>query len=118
MKMKPRKHSHSSAKKFGGIPDDYDAIHTFMDSSKAHLADVRHRALLHSSFGIFLAEQVFGVYIINSDGDEVSVRDIAERHVIEDMGRIPTVENWLSNMKLEPWMGGNPHKKRLIKMVD
>lgn len=31
-----------------------------MDQTKACLPDVRHRAILHSSFGCFLAEQVFG----------------------------------------------------------
>jgi hypothetical protein len=56
--MKPLQHARNSARKWGGIPSDYQALHDFFDSSKAALPDVRHRAILHSSFGIFLVERV------------------------------------------------------------
>lgn len=102
--MKPWLHAKSSAAKYGGKPDDYLPIHDFMDSSKASLADVRHRAIFHSSFGIFIVERVFGTNIKNSDGRDISVRDIAEQHVMEDLGFIPTMEQWLRNMRIEPWM--------------
>ncbi len=104
--MKPMIHAESSAKKFGGKPDDYLKIHNWFDQTKAHFPDQRHRAILHSSFGIFLCEQVFGEVITNSEGKKVSVRDIGEQHVIEDFrGKfIPTVQDWLSRMKHEPWM--------------
>lgn len=110
--MKPFLHSKISSKKFGGIPEDYQAIHDFMDSSKAHIADVRHRAILHSSFGIYLCELVFGVNIKNTDGDLVSVRDVAEQHVLDDLGRIPTVQDYLGNMKIQTWMGGRIKKRK------
>ena len=84
--MKPYIHAKNSAKAFGGAPEDYLPIHDFLDSSKAHFPDMRHPALLHSSFGIYIAERVFGPYITNSEGKKVQVRDIAEKHVIEDMG--------------------------------
>jgi alpha/beta superfamily hydrolase len=102
--MHPVKHAQSSALKFGGQPSDYQAIHDFMDSSKAHHADFRHRAILHNSFGIFIAEQVFGHTITNSNGKEVPVRPIAEQHVQEDLGYIPCVADWLRTIKSEPWM--------------
>jgi hypothetical protein len=35
----PLKHAESSAKKFGGKPDDYLPIHNWFDESKAFLAD-------------------------------------------------------------------------------
>ena len=58
---------------------------------KAHLPDVRHRAVLHSSFGIFLGQQVFGEVIVRkSDGAEVPTRLLGEQHVLEDLGFIPT----------------------------
>ena len=38
---KPWIHAVSSAKRFGGVPDDYLAIHEFMDSSKSTIADMR-----------------------------------------------------------------------------
>jgi hypothetical protein len=113
--MKPYLHGLVSTKKFGGKPEDYQAIHDFIDSSKAHLADVRHRALLHSSFGIYMCEQVFGTYIVNSDNQIVQVRDIAEYHIIEDLGRIPSVQDWLGNMKIQSWMGGKiRHRKQTV----
>lgn len=84
--MKPFIHAKASAKRYGGEPKDYLAIHDFMDSSKAALADVRHRAVFHSAFGIFIVEKVFGTNITNSEGKLVSVRDIAEDHVREDLG--------------------------------
>lgn len=104
--MKPYIHARISAKKFGGVAEDYLAIHDFMDSTKASHPDVRHRAILHNSFGCFLAEKIFGHNIINADGKEVSVRDVAEAHVIEDLGYIPTLTDWLSEMPVQPWMGG------------
>lgn len=104
--MKPHAHAKNSAKKYGGKWEDYIAVHDFFDSSKATLGDMRHRAILHSTFGIFLAERVFGTALVNSDGREVCVRSIGEDHVIEDLGFIPPVERWLRNMRLEDWMCG------------
>lgn len=82
---------------------------------------MRHRAVLHSAFGIFLVEIVFGTLLVNSAGKSVNVRDIGEDHVIEDLGFIPTMEHWMKNMKLQPWMGGARRKhitKHTIGMVD
>lgn len=103
---KPIFHARSSAKKFGGKPEDYQDLHQWMDSTKSAHATVKHRAILHSAFGIFLAEQVFGLMLTNSDGKEVCVRDIAEQHVIEDLGFIPSLDDWLNSMAVEPWMAG------------
>lgn len=116
--MKPWIHAKSSAAKFGGIPDDYIEIHNFMDSSKSALADVRHRAILHSAFGIFITESVFGVVITNSVGKQVSVRDVAEQHVIEDLGTIPTLEKWFENMPIENWMMGPQHNIVATKQIN
>ncbi len=105
--MKPIVHSRNSVKYFGGTVQDYLPLHDWMDSTKAAYADFAHRAILHNTFGIFLGEQLFGTTITNSDGKEISVRDILERHVQEDTGgRIPTIQDWLKNLKPEPWMLG------------
>ena len=61
--------------------------------------------MYHHAEGIFLCERLFGTYIKNSNGREVPVRAIGEQHVMEDLGKIPTVQDWLSNMKPQPWMG-------------
>jgi hypothetical protein len=107
-------HAKSSAKKYGGKPEDYLAIHDFMDSSKQAIADVRHRIVFHSAFGAFVTEKMFGHTITNSDGREVSVRDVAEDHILEDLGFIPSLEKWLVNMPIENWMGGPTRKTRTI----
>lgn len=102
----PLKHAESSAKRFGGKPEDYLPIHDWFDETKAFLADFRHRALRHHAEGIFLCEKIFGVSITNSDGKEIPVRYIGEQHVKEDLGRIPTAQDWLTHIKLERWMCG------------
>lgn len=116
--MKPYLHGKLSVKKFGGKPEDYQEIHDFIDSTKAHIADVRHRALLHSSWGIFMVEKIFGTNITNSDNKLVSTRDIAEEHILEDLGRIPSVQDYLGNMTIQPWMGGKVKRRhnRTIKV--
>lgn len=108
-------HSRSSAKRFGGVPEDYQAIHDFFDQTKSALGDVRHRAILHNTMGIFLAEQMFGHTIKNSDGRIIPVRLIAEQHVVEDCGFIPSIENWLDGLPLKEWMvtGAKPLSKEL-----
>ena len=103
----PLKHAESSARKFGGKPEDYLPIHNWFDESKAFIADFRHRALRHHAEGIFLAEKLFGVAIVNSDGKQVPVRYLGEQHVREDLGRIPTAQDWLSHIKPARWMYGH-----------
>jgi hypothetical protein len=107
--MKPYLHSRIHAKKYGGVPSDYSDIDDFIDSSKATVPDMRHRAILHSAFGCFIVEQVFGRERKNSDGITFSPRDVAEDHIIQDLGFIPTVEAYLKHMELQPWMSGT-HK--------
>ena len=102
----PLEHARSSAKKFGGKPEDYLAIHNWFDESKKFFADFRHRALRHHTEGIFLAERIFGVAVLNSDGQQVPVRYIGEQHVKEDLGRIPTAQDWLSEIRAQRWMYG------------
>ena len=102
----PLKHAQRSAKRFGGKPEDYLPIHDWFDETKALLADFRHRALRHHAEGIFLCEKIFGVSITNSDGKEIPVRYIGEQHVKEDLGRIPTAQDWLIRIMPERWMYG------------
>lgn len=118
--MKPYAHAKNSAKKWGGRFEDYLPIHNLFDYSKSSLADMRHRAVFHSSLGIFVVERVFGETLTNSDGRIVCVRDVGEDHVIEDLGFIPTAEKWLRNMRLEPWMLGarRGNVKKFIPMEE
>lgn len=112
--MKPYLHGKVSAKKFGGKPEDYQAIHDFIDSSKSAFPDMRHRAIFHNSLGCYVAERIFGINITNSDGKLVSVRDVVEQHIIDDMGRIPTLSDYLNGMPFYEWLGGP--KKTVTKI--
>lgn len=97
-------HAESSARKFGGKPEDYQKIHDWFDATKEAWADFRHRALRHHSQGIFEAERQFGPTITNSEGQQVPVRLIGEQHVREDCGRIPSIQDWLQNLQPQSWM--------------
>ena len=97
-------HSLSSVKKYKGTIEDYIKIHMWFDESKSHYANVRHRAHRHHSFGIWQCEQEFGTAIKNSIGIMVPVRFIGEQHVMEDLGFIPSLQDWLSLVEMQPWM--------------
>ena len=98
-------HAVSSARQWGGTPADYQAVHDWLDGSKLILADFRHRALRHHAEGCFAAEALFGTVITNSAGRAVPVRLIAEQHIMEDLGRIPSFADWVRCIRPEPWMG-------------
>lgn len=103
--MNPYHHSLTSVKLWGGEVDDYQPLHDWMDDTKAHFADARHRALKHHSLGIFQGEEKFGKTITVTGGKKVPVRMILEQHVKEDCGgRIPTVKDWFENMTMKVWM--------------
>lgn len=125
--MKPYVHARLSARKYGGVPEDYLKIHDYMDVSKSCHADIRHRAIFHHALGPFVMESIFGTNITNSENKLVSVRDIAEDHIIEDCGRIPSVSDYLNNMQMQPWMAGGvkkyskenaPQPAMTVEMVD
>lgn len=104
--MKPFLHGRIHARKYGGVPDDYAEIDDFLDSSKSAFADFRHRSILHSAFGCFIVEKVFGRTMVNSEGKTFSPRDVAEDHIIQDLGFIPSVSDYLKHMEHAPWMSG------------
>lgn len=103
---KPYIHAQSSAKTYGGTPEDYLDIHNWFDETKSQMADQRHRALRHHAEGIFLCERIFGVTRVNSANRTYSVRDIGEQHVLQDFnGRfIPSAQDYLMEMNIQDWM--------------
>lgn len=102
--MKPLQHARASVRRYGGRIEDYMDIHTFIDSPKSGFADVRHRAILHNAWGCFVVEQMFGPYRYNSDGKMYCPRQLAEDHVVEDIGKIPSLEEWLKDLPIKRWM--------------
>ena len=103
----PYHHAVSSAKRFGGQPDDYLTLHSWFDATKAHVADARHRVLRHQSLGIFIAEQKFGVTLTNSGGKQIPTRAVAEQHVQEDFSFIPSIHQCLKGLSLGGWLETN-----------
>lgn len=103
-------HAKSSVKKFGGTVEDYIEIHKWFDASRLFLNDWRHRALRHHTMGIRDAVDKFGEVITLENGKEIPVLYIAEQHVLEDMGFIPTPGDWLKFTKVERWMGAKALK--------
>jgi hypothetical protein len=102
----PWYHAVSSAKRFGGHPDDYVRIHDWFDETKQYTGDWTHRALRHHSAGVQWAVERFGHTITNSDGKRIPVKMIAEQHIEEDCGFVPTPAAWLNLLKKGPelWM--------------
>lgn len=94
-------HAESSARRFGGNPEDYLDLHNWFDETKEMFADFRHRALRHHSHGIFEAERKFGVLLPNG----APTRLVAEMHVRQDCdNRIPSVGDWLMYIQPQRWM--------------
>jgi hypothetical protein len=123
--MKPYLHAIRTARKFGGDPEEYLDIHEWFDQTKKNIPDMRHRAILHNSFGIYLATDVFGHYFRNSENRMVSVRDIGEGHVLDDLGFIPTLEQCFNGrdgdegqLPYWEWFGGMSKKTRVISMEE
>lgn len=97
----PYKHALNSVQKWGGKYEDYLPIHEFLDSTKLHLTTWQHRAILHNTFGVGLCEQLFGPFIVNSDGKEIETRYIAIQHITEDCGFVPTIKDWVNDIPVK-----------------
>mgnify|MGYP003625002449 FL=1 len=101
----PLHHAESSARRFGGAPEDYQAVHDWFDASKEHLAVFTHRGLRHHTQGIFEAQRMFGLTLTNSAGRTIPIRWIGEQHVKEDcQGKIPSLADWLGRIQPQAWM--------------
>ena len=100
-------HAKNSVRRFGGQLEDYLEIHVKMDCSKAYISSNLHRTLTHNSFWIHeVMIPIYGYTITNSNGKQISVKDICEQHILEDFGMrfIPTAQDYLENMEFKDWM--------------
>lgn len=100
-------HAESSAKRYGGVWQDYEDIHLLLDSSKAAFPNNLHRVLTHNSwFVVTILPKVFGHRRQNSEGKWYNVKDVGEYHILEDfkMRFIPSVQDYLENMVMQDWM--------------
>lgn len=104
--MTPYDHARSSAKKFGGVPEDYIHIHDWFDETKQYTGDWTHRMLRHHAPGVQWCIEMFGHAVVNADGKSVPMKIIAEQHVKEDCGFIPSIQDWTRPLQEHPrdWM--------------
>lgn len=97
--MNPTKHSQISARRRGGVIEDYLDIHVFVDHTKALCADGRHR-LLHNHWGVqHVVIPIFGHTRVNADGASVDIKDLCEEdHLLMDYRRkfIPTLSDFVA----------------------
>lgn len=102
----------SSLRESGGTFNDYMELHEFFASSKATLADFRHRAMLHHAGGICLLQQVFGKTLTLSSGRGIPTRWLGEQHVREDLGYISSFADWARAMRPDPGRAARRRLKR------
>jgi hypothetical protein len=107
-------HARSAARKWGGSEETYLPLEQFIDSSKeGSVTDVRHRALLHHAEGVRICLRVFGptLTVPRERGSiEVPVRQIAERHILEDIGWLPTFSQYVEGLPIKMWMSGSQRR--------
>jgi hypothetical protein len=118
--MTPYKNAQNSVAKWGGSPEDYIELHDWFDETKMFTGDWTHRALRHHSAGVQWAIQKFGHAIKISTGHAIPTKLIAEQHITEDCGFIPTPAHYLSTLAKHPekWMlqaGKTTKTQTLIK---
>ena len=100
--MKPLQHAEISAHRHGGTYQDYLPFHNFIDHSKAAFPSVQHRCYFHSDWGLHVVGQRFGGVIHNRDGVAVETTRLFEDHLVEDLGRIVGLGEWLSCFRISP----------------
>ena len=96
-------HAASSANAFGGVPEDFIEIHEWFDRSRGGTSSILHRMLAHHTQGIKDAVAHFGSTITISTGRKVPVSLIGEQHVTEDLGFIPTLDDYIAMMTCPRW---------------
>lgn len=106
--MNPIQHARLSARRRGGVPDDYVAVHALIDSTKMLCSDNRHR-ILHTFWAVQeVVIPVFGHTLRNSDGREVDIKDLCEKdHLLPDFQHrfIPTLGDFVAAMDDIPIKG-------------
>lgn len=95
--MDPQRHATLSARRRGGAPEDYYALHAFFDTTKELCSDNRHR-LLHNLWGIRrVVIPLFGREIMTASGERVATKDVCEGdHVLADFSGkyLPTLADF------------------------
>lgn len=99
--MKPFTHAQIAARRYGGDAAHWLPYHDWWDRSKAAFPSMQHRMFLHSELGIHWFVEKHGETIA-VPGCAARTRSIAEDHMAEDVGFVPTVETWLQTLPAVP----------------
>lgn len=103
--MDPHRHASLSARRRGGSPEDYYALHAFFDTTKELCSDNRHR-ILHNLWGIRrVVIPLFGTQLTTQDGARVATKDVCEvDHVLADFSGkyLPTLSDFTTAIAAEP----------------
>jgi hypothetical protein len=103
------------AARWGGVPTDYFALIEFFDKPCEFAPESPKAAAMitHNSFGIFLAEELFGTTLLLTHGNGqrlapslVSTRAVAEDLVYARIGSIPPARHLAARVRLKLWMRG------------
>lgn len=98
----------NSAKKFGGIPYDYQDVHDFIIGLCTPTSPLMVRIRIHSKwFMTFGLSHLLGTSSVrNSDGVFVDVQRIGEEHLHYLYGFTPTGRDWEKKSKCKSWING------------
>lgn len=99
----------SCARRFKAHAGDFSEINGWIDGhndpegidASAHPAA---RYLRHQSYSCFEVEEIFGITIALSDGRQIPSRYIAEYHITQEFGFIPSLSEWLCLIQPKPFM--------------
>jgi hypothetical protein len=96
-------HCVSSAKAFGGTPEDYAELHRWMDRSRAGTDALLHRMLAHHTTGIADGVALFGDTWTISTGAQIPTSLVLAGHVREDLGFVPTLDHYIELLRTPRW---------------
>ncbi len=102
--MHPYDHARSSARTHGGVWQDYLALHSWFDATKALLCRFTHRALRHHIEGVAETMAIFGPAIRNSDGADIPTQILGMQHLEEDCRHLPEASEWLIDFDRPDWL--------------
>jgi hypothetical protein len=101
----------AGARHFNASPDLLLPLHSWFLETATWFDDPRHCAMRHHSFGIFEAEQRFGIVLYHYHRS-IPTRIVAEWHVRAVLGRIPAAADFLRRIKGQPWMAAAHNARR------
>jgi hypothetical protein len=90
--------------RWGGTTSDYQPLIDWFAEPELITGRPHAGLLLQNSFGLFVAERVFGSVIEPTGRRCVSVREIGETLVLARYGIIPSLDAILRWLVLRPWM--------------